>query len=188
MNKAYGKGKRNLWAKIIVSAVLLALLFFAFLYLKDFVNKNKPADYWNPPMPEGLTETVVVWVSDGDTIILKVNEELSEKLEEEKDSEITVRLIGLDAPESVHPDESKNTEEGKRASDFVKEKLQGKKVNVEFDNQIKDKYGRYLAYIWLNGELFNKKILEEGHAELLNIPPNDKYEEIFEEAYEGRQK
>lgn len=99
--------------------------------------------------------------------------------------EITVRLIGLDAPESVHPDPAMNTEEGRLASEFVRNKLQGQRVNLEFDEQYIDKYSRVLAYVWFEGALFNKEILAEGHAELLNIPPNTKYEDVFVKALES---
>lgn len=164
-----------------MSALLLALFLMGC--------EKKPVG--TPEMPEGLDKAQVVWVSDGDTIIIKIVEtgEASRSETAETDEEITVRLIGIDAPESVHRDESKNTEEGKKASDFVKGELSGNTVYLEYDVQSWDKYGRRLAYVWHDGQLFNKRVLEEGHAELLTIPPNVKYEDVFEAAYkEGRDK
>lgn len=123
-----------------------------------------------PGEPENLIYGEVVRVIDGDTFIFKEN-----------DKELRMRLIGVDAPESVHPDEEKNTEEGKEASQYTKEALEGKTVGIEFDAQIEDGYGRFLVYVWIDGELFNKRIVEDGHAVLMTIPPNVKYVDYLKE-------
>lgn len=107
-------------------------------------------------------------VIDGDTISVIINGK------EEK-----IRLIGIDAPESVHPDESKNTKCGTIASDFTKLKLEGKNVSIEKDVQERDNYGRILAYVYLNDVMFNKTLLEEGMAQVSTHPPNVKYADEF---------
>jgi micrococcal nuclease len=53
-------------------------------------------------------------------------------------------MIGVNTPESVHPDESKNTEFGKIASDYTKSQLEGEEVRLELDAQERDQYGRLL--------------------------------------------
>lgn len=126
------------------------------------------------PEPEPTPEPVeklydVVRVIDGDTII--VNFEGKEE---------RVRLIGVDTPESVHPDASKNTECGRIASNFTKERLEDKKVGLEFDVQQRDKYSRLLAYVYLDGVMFNKTLLEEGMAQISTYPPNTKYVDEFQ--------
>ena len=98
-----GKGNTNFRLRIIMSAILLAFLFLALVITKRIIAEKYPEVVSNPNMPENLQEVEVVWVSDADTIICK---------EPEKE-EFTVRLIGFDAPESVHPDEEKNTEDFK---------------------------------------------------------------------------
>lgn len=110
----------------------------------------------------------VVRVVDGDTIVVKYNG-VDEK----------VRLIGIDTPESVHADESKNTEEGVLVSDYTKKMLTGKKVGLEFDVSKRDKYGRLLAYVYLDGEMYNKILLKEGYATVATYPPNVKYVDEF---------
>ena len=110
----------------------------------------------------------VTRVVDGDTI------EIDYYGEKEK-----VRLIGIDTPESVHPDADKNTDYGKVASEFTKEKLEGQLVSLEFDVEERDKYGRLLAYVYLDGEMFNSVLLEEGHAVVYTFPPNVKYADLF---------
>lgn len=110
----------------------------------------------------------VVRVVDGDTIVVKYNG-VDEK----------VRLIGIDTPESVHADESKNTKEGVMVSDYTKKMLTGKKVGLEFDVSKRDKYGRLLAYVYLDGEMYNKILLKEGYARVATYPPNVKYVDEF---------
>lgn len=112
----------------------------------------------------------VTRVVDGDTIIVDFN-----------GTEERVRLIGIDTPESVHPDKSKNVAEGQVASRFTKEKLEGQEVALEFDTQERDHYGRLLAYIWFGGEMFNKILLREGYAQVATYPPNVRYVEEFTE-------
>lgn len=110
----------------------------------------------------------VVRVVDGDTIIIDY-----------KGKEERLRLIGVDTPESVHPDKSKNSELGEKASKFTKDKLEGQKVKVEFDVQERDHYGRLLAYVYLNDVMFNKTLVKEGYAQVATYPPNVKYTDDF---------
>jgi len=116
----------------------------------------------------GRYVTTVLRVVDGDTIVVNYNGV------EEK-----VRLIGVDTPESVHPDSDRNTEAGVLASDYTKEKLEGRQVELEFDVQQRDVYGRLLAYVYVDGVMFNKTLLEDGVANLATYPPNVKYVEEF---------
>ncbi|MDO5695656.1 MAG: thermonuclease family protein [Eubacteriales bacterium] len=119
----------------------------------------------NAPKGSAIVERVV----DGDTI--KVRFEGHEE---------RVRLIGIDTPESVHPDKKRNLPEGKIASDYTKSRLSNRTVQLEFDAQERDKYGRLLAYVWLDDELFNETLLKKGYARVYTFPPNVKYTERFE--------
>ena len=64
----------------------------------------------------------VISVTDGDTFKINYN-----------GKETKVRLIGVDTPESVHPDKEKNTEYGKQASNYTKSLIENKTVKLEFD-------------------------------------------------------
>jgi len=110
----------------------------------------------------------VLKVVDGDTIQIRFNGK-KERL----------RLIGIDTPESVHPDETKNTENGRIASEYAKSLLEGKSVSLEFDVEERDQYGRLLAYVYVDGEMINKKLIKDGYAQLETVPPNVKYVEEF---------
>ena len=116
--------------------------------------------------PDGLLYGNVTRVIDGDTFIF---------VSDSNSKEFTVRMIGVDSPESVNPDPEKNTEAGIKASIYSKEQLEEQHVGLEFDIQVQDKYGRYLAYVWIDGVLYNKQLLDSGHATLMTVPPNIKY-------------
>ncbi|WP_289020356.1 thermonuclease family protein [Desulfobacter postgatei] len=73
-----------------------------------------------------------------------------------------VRLLCVDTPESVHPDQTKNCELGKQASAYTKSRLTGKTVDLEFESTLRGKYGRLLAYIILDGKNFNVELVREG--------------------------
>jgi micrococcal nuclease len=76
----------------------------------------------------------------------------------------TIRLIGVDTPETVHP--SRPVERfGKEAGSFTRTRLLGRQVYLAFDWDLRDRYGRLLAYIYLdNGECFNALLVREGYA------------------------
>ena len=73
---------------------------------------------------------------------------------------------------------------GKKSTAFVKSKLSvGTEVRLELDVQPKDKYSRTLAYVYLpDGSMLNELIVREGYAQVMTIPPNIKYQELFIEA------
>jgi len=89
-------------------------------------------------------------VVDGDTIVLENGER--------------VRLIGVDTPETVHPNKPVQYF-GKEASAFTKNMVEGKKVKLEYDWQRKDRYGRTLAYVYLeDGTHLNAEIIKQGYG------------------------
>lgn len=92
-------------------------------------------------------------VIDGDTIVIEID-----------GKQERVRLIGVDTPETVHP--SKPVEYfGKEASEFTRKMVGGKKVRLEYDWQRRDKYGRLLAYIYLeDGTFLNAEIIKQGYG------------------------
>ena len=114
--------------------------------------------------PKGETTTTTVErVLDGDTI---------------ETPEGTVRLIGVDTPETVDPDQPPEPG-GEEASDFTTDSLEGEEVELEIGEDPEDDYDRALAYAWTDEGMFNETLLREGYAELLIIEPNDAYEECL---------
>ncbi len=103
-----------------------------------------------------------------------------------------VRLIGIDTPESRYNDKlvrdsqrsRKDTDTilkmGRQASGFTRRLVEGKRVRLVFDVQKYDKYGRLLAYVYLeDGTFVNSRIIEEGYAQVMTIAPNVKYAQMF---------
>jgi micrococcal nuclease len=90
-----------------------------------------------------------------------------------------VRLIGVDAPETVHPEKAVEFY-GLEASEFTGKLLTAKWVRLEFESgdQI-DVYGRLLAYIFLeDGTLFNRDLVHHGYARAYTRFPF-RYQEEF---------
>lgn len=91
-----------------------------------------------------------------------------------------IRLIGMDTPElSQAPF-------GVQASSALAAMIQpGSDVQLEQDVEARDRYGRLLAYVWLDGTLVNWRMIREGWAVLLTYPPNVQYVDWFTDA-QGR--
>lgn len=120
-------------------------------------------------------------VVDGDTIVVDVDGE-SKK----------VRLIGIDAAESVHPDESRNTEAGVEASDYLKSLITpGQTLYLQRDVSETDRYGRLLRYVWIGqpadvddteevaAKMLNAVIVENGYAQGKDYAPDTRYSRIL---------
>lgn len=105
-------------------------------------------------------EATVTAVFDGDTI------EVGWGRRRER-----VRLLGVDAPETVHPDRPVECG-GPEASAFTSRRLLGRRVSLTFDRERRDRYGRLLAFVAVDGARVNDELLMLGLARLLVIPPN----------------
>lgn len=111
-----------------------------------------------------LAKTSVDYVTfvrcvDGDTAVFKRGEE-----------ELKVRFLAIDTPETVHP--TKEVESfGKNASEYTCNKLQNaEEILLEYEesNNI-DKYQRILAWIWIDGSLLQKELIDIGYAKVAYI-------------------
>lgn len=123
----------------------------------------------------GTTEQTlveVVEVTDGDTIKIKYNGNI-----------VKVRYLLIDTPETNHHTLGKQPY-GEEAKQRNKELLNSGDVSIEFDiGDRLDDYGRMLAYIYVDGENVQQKLLEEGLARVAYIfPPNTRYVDEFKKA------
>ncbi len=97
---------------------------------------------------------------DGDTAVFLVNGE-----------EKKYRFLAIDTPESVHPTKGEEAF-GKEASTFTCDALtNAKSIEVEYDEASgkQDKYGRGLAWIYVDGVMLQKTLIEKGLAEVAYI-------------------
>lgn len=129
---------KRLWDGIIIGhpgIVIAALLLIALVQTWGFLFPSSAG----APSADSLQRAEVVRVVDGDTLQVLVGGQ------KEK-----VRLIGINSPESVAPEEERNTEEGVKASDYTKSLVgEGDTVWLESDVNDRDQYGRLLRYVWL---------------------------------------
>lgn len=111
----------------------------------------------------GTVERVV----DGDTIKVWIGNALE-----------TVRYIGIDTPETVHPNRGVEPY-GKAASEFNRGLVEGRQVRLEFDVEQRDRYGRLLAYVYVDTVFVNAEMIHQGFAQLMTVPPNVKHVDQF---------
>ncbi|NQT80165.1 MAG: thermonuclease family protein [Candidatus Aminicenantes bacterium] len=113
-------------------------------------------------------------VIDGDTILLAGNEK--------------VRLIGVDTPETR--DENRPVQYfGKEAYEFTKSLVEGKKVRLEYGTNRKDKYGRTLAYVYLeDGTFLNAEIIRQGYGYLYKAFIFKYFDKFWQYEKEAREK
>lgn len=120
----------------------------------------------------------VIRVVDGDTI------EIIYQGKKEK-----VRLLNVNTPESVHRVKIKNVPMGKVASQYTKKKLQGKYITLEPGNPTRGKYGRLLAYVFINGSNFNVELVRQGLSPYyVKYGNSKKYDKEFRSAEQLAQK
>lgn len=105
-----------------------------------------------------------------------------------------VRLVGIDTPESVAKEESRNCEEGIIASNYTKSLLSpGQTVWIQRDVSDTDQYGRLLRYVWLEKpndpfsedeiakKMLNAVLVREGYAQVKRYRPDTTLYELFKQ-------
>lgn len=103
----------------------------------------------------GPTSALVARVIDGDTVELEGGER--------------VRFLMVDTPETTG---GATDCYGPEATQFTRSALEGQKVELRYDVQCEDRYGRLLAYVFVDGREINTLLVERGYACVLHIPPN----------------
>lgn len=159
------KGKSG----ITTISAIIAVLLFMFFSLDEESDDGSQSGF----IPVELVRTI-----DGDTI--KIIYEGKEQ---------NVRYLLIDTPELNHKQQGKQpfSEEATKRND---ELLKSGKLEIEFDiGEREDKYGRLLAYVYIDGESVQQKLVEEGLARVAYIfPPNTKHLDPYKEAEKRAQK
>jgi len=102
-----------------------------------------------------------------------------------KDSKrVKIRLIGLDAPEVKNVFKKKKHPFGVHSKAYLDSILtKNPYLKLTFDVDSLDRYGRTLAYAYLNdGTFLNENLVRNGYATIMTIAPNIKHEDLFYEA------
>ncbi len=136
--------RRKTWSALVGLAMLAAVG-----YLRHQQPPAPPRMPVSPAARPGVARECLR-VIDGDTIQLDGGER--------------VRLIGVDTPETVDPRRPVQYF-GKEASAFTRRMAEGKLVRLDFDDETRDRYGRTLAYVYLeDGTLLNAEIIRQGYG------------------------
>ena len=116
-------------------------------------------DIFRPAPAPGEGWYAVARVVDGDTLVVLPNPDPASR---EGDR---VRLIGVDTPETVHPNRPVERF-GKEAAEFTRRQCEGRRVQLVFDPaERQDRYGRTLAYVYLeDGTFLNAEIIRQGYG------------------------
>lgn len=103
----------------------------------------------------------VKYVYDGDTVLL--------------DDGKKVRLLGINTPE-VQTSRKDGEPGGHAAKKWLADRIEGRKVRLEYDSVRKDRYRRYLAHLFTpEGQHLNLELVAKGLATVNIHPPNLKY-------------
>ena len=159
MEKAEQQNQR-LW-------VFIALVAFLILVFLQIDSLRKRAEVIQPGL-YAVTEVI-----DGDTITVNMN-----------GSTETVRMIGLDTPETHRPETPVQCY-GEAASEYSKKLINGSKVRLQADplNTNRDRYNRLLRYVYLaDGTLVERNLISEGYGFAYTQFPFQKTDEF--KAYE----
>lgn len=146
-------------------AAIIFLIAAAVAYFQPGLVKDglKTAQQSQPGLYE-VEET-----SDGDTIIVNMNGKRE-----------IIRLIGVDTPETQHPDRPVECF-GKEASEFIRKLLTGQKVRLQADplNTNRDRYDRLLRYVYTQeGSLVEQRLIAEGYGFSYTQFPFEKKDEF----------
>ncbi len=156
----------RLLAVLALVVVVVAGIFATISLAMDATPESTPVA---GAIPDGATQVTVVSVSDGDTVRVDINGETE-----------SLRLILIDTPETRDPNNPVECY-GAEATQFTKSVLPpGTTVYLERDISDRDRFGRMLRYVWLEGDdggayLFNEALVREGYAVLYTYPPDVKY-------------
>ena len=134
----------------------------------------------------GVTAAEVTWIHDGDTL--------------EVHGVGTVRLLGIDTPEkeasgrdaffrrwNIPPRRLRQI--AREALDFNISQVKGRSVKLRYGGEKQDRYGRFLAYVFLpDGRMLNQVLLERGYAVVCRRFDFDHKKAFLEEEAEARRR
>ncbi len=167
------KSKKMSPGNLMKSLLLLVVVAIAAVFFPELFSEEDET-----PSREGLIPAELVKTIDGDTIKIKY-----------EGNEQNVRYLLIDTPETNHPQLGKQPF-GEKAKERNRELMNSGQLEIEFDiGERVDKYGRLLAYIYVDGVSIQETLLEEGLARVGYVyPPNTRHLDAYEKAQERAKK
>jgi micrococcal nuclease len=157
----------------LTARVLLVLTLITLVWPLPTTAQERPKG-----VPRGSEPAVVVSVTDGDTFDVEIDGRRD-----------TVRLTGIDAPETKDPNDPVQCY-GPEATKYLRKLLpHGREVWLERDRTDRDRYGRLLRYVWVekqNGDVYllNEVLVRDGYAIAKRYPPDIRRAKRIEAAQE----
>ena len=111
----------------------------------------------------------VTRIIDGDTVVLNID-----------GVDESTRLIGINTPETRRAEFY-----AAEATAFARELLEGKEVRLEYGPERRDKFGRVLAYVYINNKDLSLLLAQAGMAEVYTVAPNDARAPLYKAAVAG---
>lgn len=145
---------------VSAGAVILLLAAIALLVFGNGETDDGADLRHGEPPPAGAARVEVERVVDGDTIEVGLDGRTED-----------VRYIGVDTPETVKPGEPVECF-GPQASAANHDLVEGETVRLRFDRELRDAYGRLLAYVYVGPTFVNAELVAGGYARTLEIEPN----------------
>jgi micrococcal nuclease len=137
-------GTPGFWLAWLIVIILLWQLFRA----EQGSGPPSPSAHRDSSSEQG-SHDFVKRVVDGDTLVMG--------------NETRIRLIGVNTPETKAPNTPVEPF-GPEATEFTKNHVEGKTVRLEPEKRQKDRYGRELAFVYLDGWFLNEELIRAGLA------------------------
>lgn len=148
---------------------VVLVLFGAALFLSGTFSESKAQPRADVQTFEHGKPIAVKRVIDGDTIELANGE--------------TVRYLGIDAPEMRRKVNGRWVERvepfASEAYELNRRLVEGRRVRLELDREVRDRYHRLLAYVFVNDRLVNAELISSGYVVVRLHPPNLRYADLF---------
>lgn len=156
---------------LILSILTLVVAFWS-SHKNEPVRTETHGDLLVATSSSRISNALVTEVIDGDTIRLETGE--------------TVRYIGIDTPETRHPNKPVECF-GKEASQKNIDLVLGRNVKLVKDVSEVDRYGRLLRYVYVGETFINEELVKEGYAYSSAFPPDISQQELLNEAQKSAQ-
>ncbi len=158
-----GRGYRRRWSW---GGILFLFLLTLLLARRGYeIVVSEPTSQTAAVLHEGVYD--LVRVVDGDTLVVRPAEDAGGS--SGQSLQAYVRLIGIDTPETVKPDHPIEPW-GPEATEFTRRFLASGRLELRMDKRRKDRYDRFLAYVYVDGRMLNEELVRAGLARVSHYP------------------